>query len=183
MPTPRSLRFAAILAVLLAGSAVAGRAQENYNFTVTLLGGAGGAFDADPDPGFANPSFALGLSLVTEPRTHVGLRLAQLDVSGDESFGGVREARLRYGLVTGEYRIDKGYYESGLFAGIGGYQIDGLVAGEALDDTSFGGVVGVSGEFRMTRWLGLQVEASAHYANLEVAQVLFLAHAGFAIHF
>jgi hypothetical protein len=173
----------ALVLAVLAVATPAARAEEPYNFTVTLLGGVGGSLDVDPDPGLANPSFALGLSMVTEPRTHVGLRLGQFEVDETESFGGIRDASLRYGLVTGEYRQYRNFYDSGLFAGIGGYQVEGSVVGADYDDSAFGGAVGVTGEFRLTRWLGFQVEVSAHYADFEVAQFFVLGHAGFAIHF
>lgn len=158
------------------------RADESYNYTLSLLGGIGGSLDADPDPGLTNPGFALGLAMVTEPRTHVGLRLGQLEIDQQESFGGVRDAELRYALITGEYRLFKGYYDSGLFAGIGGYQLEGTVQGADYDDSAFGGVVGVSGEFAITRWLGFQVELAAHWANLDAGQILVLGHAGVALH-
>lgn len=172
--------------VLLPGAA---RAQEPYTFTVGLLGGLGGSFDADPGNDLGNTGYQLNLSMVTEPRTHVGVRLGNLALDREDRFGSLTDADLSYVTVAGEYRFPEAYYESGIFAGLGGYRLEGTsggiggIGGKDRSDTSIGLTVGVTGEFRITRWLAVLVELSGHYADFEEAQLFAMGHGGIAVHF
>ncbi len=166
--------------LLLPGAA---RAQEDYTFTVGVLGGIGGSLDAEPGDDLANTGFQLNLSMVTEPRTLVGLRLGNLALDADDRFGTLTDAELSYVTVAGEYRFAEAWYESGLYAGLGGYRVEGTRGGKDQTDTALGLTVGVTGEFTITRWLALQVELSGHYVDLDESQLFAMGHGGFAIHF
>ena len=169
-----------LAAFLLPGAA---RAQEPYTFTAGVLGGLGGSLDADPGDDLGNTGYQINLAMVTEPRTHVGLRLGNLALDGEESFGTLTDAELSYITVAGEYRFPESYYESGLYAGLGGYRLEGTRGGKDRSETAPGLVVGVTGEFRITRWLAVLVELSGHYADLDDSQVFAMGHAGLTFHF
>ena len=166
--------------LLLPGAA---RAQEMYTFTAGLLGGIGGSLDAEPGDDLSNTGYQVNLSMVTEPRTHVGVRLGQLGLDADEFFGSLTEAELSYITVSGEYRFPQTYYESGLYIGLGGYRLEGSRGFRDEEDTSIGGVVGITGEFAVTRWLGVLVELSGHYVDFDEAQVFGMGHGGLTVHF
>jgi hypothetical protein len=176
------LRRLTLLAALLLLPGAA-RAQELYTFTAGLLGGIGGSLDADPGDDLGNTGFQLNLTMVTEPRTHVGFRLGQLSLDSEENFGSLSEAELSYVTVAGEYRFPQSYYESGLYIGLGGYRLEGNRGSQDEQDTAIGLNLGVTGEFRVTQWLGVLIELSGHYADLDEAQLFGMGHAGINIHF
>lgn len=165
---------------LLPGAA---RAQELYTFTAGLLGGIGGSLDADPGDDLGNTGYQLNLTMVTEPRTHVGFRLGRLGLDSEELFGSLSDAELSYITLAGEYRFPESVYESGVYLGLGGYRLEGTRGDRDEADTSLGLVVGVTGEFRVTHWLGVLVELSGHYADFEEAQLFAMGHGGIALHF
>jgi len=175
------LRLTLLAALLLLPGAA--RAQELYTFTAGLLGGIGGSFDADPGDDLGNTGFQLNLTMVTEPRTQVGVRLGQLALDSEDRFGSLSDAELSYVTVAGEYRFPQSYYESGLYLGLGGYRLEGNRGSEDESDTSVGLTLGVTGEFKVTRWLGVLIELSGHYADLDEAQFFGMGHGGVAIHF
>jgi hypothetical protein len=166
--------------VLLPGAA---RAQEPYTFTAALLGGLGGSFDANPGDKLDNTGYQLNLAMVTEPRTHVGIRLGNLALDSEDRFGSLTDADLSYVTVAGEYRFAEAFYESGIYAGLGGYRLEGTSGGKNQSDTSIGLTVGVTGEFRVTRWLAVLVELSGHYVDFDEAQFFAMGHGGIAVHF
>jgi hypothetical protein len=175
------------LAVLLGGLLVlpgVAHAAEQYTYTAGILGGIGGSFDADPGDDLSNSSYQLNLSMVTEPRTQVGLRIGKLDLDSQEAFGTLTGADLSYVTIAGEYRFQDSYYESGLYIGLGGYRLSGnRFNGKADSQTSVGVVVGVTGEITVNRWLGVVVELSGHYVDLDEANLYGMGHAGLAFHF
>ncbi len=171
-----------LLALLFAPAAAS--AQESYSFTVGLLGGLGGSFDAEPGDDLSNTGYQLNFTMVTEPRTHVGFRAGQLALDGDGLFGSLRDAELSYVTVGGEYRASQGFYDSGLYIALGGYRLEGLAFdGRDESETSIGLALGVTGEFEINRWLGVVLELSGHYVDFEDAQLFGMGHAGLAIHF
>lgn len=172
--------------VALLGAPGAASAQDNelYTFTVGVLGGLGGSVDAEPGDSLANTGFQLNLAMVTEPQTHFGIRLGRLALDDDEVFGSLTDADLTYVTLGGEYRFAEGFYDSGIYIGLGGYRLEGTsFFGRAEEDTALGLTIGVTGEFPINRWLGVLVELSGHYADLEEAQIFAMGHAGVAIHF
>ena len=172
--------FAILVILLLPGAA---RAQELYTFTAGLLGGVGGSLDAEPGDDLGNNGYQINLTMVTEPRTHVGFRLGRLGLDGDEFFGPLSDAELSYITLAGEYRLPESFYDSGIFIGLGGYRLEGNRGGRDEEETSFGLTVGVSGEFRINQWLGVLLELSGHYADFEDAQLFAMGHGGIAVHF
>ena len=176
---------AALIALaVLAALPGAAQAQENYTYSVGLLGGLGGSPDPDRGDGFEHTGLQLNLGLVTEPRTHIGLRVGQLALDSDELFGSLSGADLTYVTLGGEYRYNEGWYESGVYVALGGSRIQGDRAdGRAESDTAVGAALGFTGEFQVNRWLGVLVELSGHYADLDEAQVFGMAHAGLSIRF
>ncbi|HWM94551.1 MAG TPA: hypothetical protein VN493_27600 [Thermoanaerobaculia bacterium] len=175
------LRLFLLAALLLLPGAA--RAQELYTFSAGLLGGIGGSVDAEPGDDLGNTGFQLNLTMVTEPRTHVGFRLGQLGLDSEDFFGSLSDAELSYVTVAGEYRFPQSYYESGLYIGLGGYRLEGNRFGGDETDTAVGLTLGVTGEFRVTQWLGVLVELSGHYADLDEAQFFGMGHGGISIHF
>ncbi len=151
------------------------------NFTVALFGGLGGSTDADPilngdDVGIDNVGFQALFSAKTAPRTRFSLRAGILDLESD--FG--LENDLSYVTFTGEYRFDDDFYESGLFMGLGGYDL----SGDAFqDETAIGITVGANGEFRLNPQWSVLVELSGHYADFEQANVFLMGHVGLAFDF
>lgn len=184
----RSIARAA-LQILVVGAllaAPAARAQELYTFTVGALGGLGGSLDADPGDDLGNSGLQLNLGLVTDPKTHLTLRLGRLDLDADESFGTLVGAELDYATIAGEYRYTHSFYESGVYFGLGGYRLSGELPGlpaAGEEETGFGAALGLTGEFGLTRRLGLLIEISGHWADLEQAQVFLMGHVGLAFHF
>lgn len=159
-------------------------AQELYTFSAGLLGGLGGSVDAEPGDSLANTGYQLNFTWITEPRTQVGFRLGQLALDDDELFGRLREAELSYVTVGGEYRYAEGYYDSGLFVALGGYRLEGTrLSGRDEDETALGLSVGVTGEFKLNRWLGVLIELSGHYADFDEAQLFAMGHGGLTVHF
>lgn len=154
----------------------AGSAQD---FTIGLMGGIGGATDAEPDTGFDNTGFQLLFAMETDLSTRFSARLGQLDL--DSSDNDFFQADLSYLTLSGEYMQAADYYESGLFVGLGYYQIDGNLF--TPDDDSLGLNVGASGDFRITDRFSVLAEFSIHYADLEIAQFFAMAHIGVGFRF
>lgn len=179
----RLLVSLAALAALLALPGLA-RAQELYTYSADVLGGVGGSPDPDEGDGFSNTGFQLNLGLVTEPRTHLKLRLGRLQLDSDDSFGSLTGAELTYATLGGEYRFPERFYDSGIYIALGGYRLEGDDAGgRAREDTSLGAAIGFTGEFQVNRFMGVLIELSGHYADLDEAQVFGMAHAGLSFHF
>lgn len=160
-------------------------AQDSYTFTLGALAGVGGSVDADPGDDLSNPSFQLMASLLTETKTHLVGRVGHIGLDASDSFGTLSDAGLDYLTIGGEYRYDHHFYESGIYLGLGAYRLDGnaLATGEATSDTSFGVVLGLTGEFELTRRLGFSIDLAGHWANLDEAQIFVVAQAGIVVHF
>lgn len=157
-------------------------AEQLSAFTVALLGGAGGTSDATPSSGYGNPSYQANFLLATEARTHVALRVGQLDF--DDAAGGLFEPSLQYVTIGGEYRLQQSFYESGIYIALGGYRLNGELAnGQSGDETTFGLAIGATGEFKINRRLGVVLELSGHYADLERLQFFAMGHAGLSVRF
>lgn len=174
-----SLLLAGLL--LLPGAA---RAQELYNFSAALLGGIGGSVDAEPGDDLSNTGYQLNLGMVTDSRTQVVARIGQLGLDADEFFGSLTEADLTYLTIGGEYRFDETWYDSGIYFALGGYRLEGIApGGEDSRDSSLGLAIGVTGEFKVNRWLGVLLELSGHYVDFEDAQIFGMGHGGLVVHF
>lgn len=173
---------AALLAAALAPGAA--RAQETYTFTVGALGGIGGSVDADPGDELDNTGFQLDLGMVIEPQNHLVLRLGRHDLDSGGRFEDLTNAELTYATIGGEYKYRHDYYDSGIYLALGGYRLEGdRPAGGSTDETAIGLALGVTGEFPVRRWLGVQVELSGHYADFDRANLFALGHVGLVVHF
>jgi hypothetical protein len=177
--------------IFLAGlllAPVAARAQELYTFTGSLLLGLGGSFD-ESDAGFANPSFQLGFSNVIEKRTHVGFRLGYVGFGSDNYVGELKGADLAYLNVSGEYRSARSsfsgsFVESGVYIGLGGYQLSGETDGGISDsETAIGLVLGLTGDIEVSRSFAVRIELSGHILSSNVARYIGLAQVGVAYRF
>lgn len=183
------MRYRCLLAVVgvtaaLVVSARAGEAQELHTYTVAALGGAGGSLDVERGDDLGNTGLQVVLGMVTEPKTLVALRLGRLDLDVDEGFGSLTDAELTYATVGGEYKWRETYYTSGLYLGLGGYELQGTAAGGGdRSDTAPGLVLGLTGEFHLHQRVGLLVEFSGHWVDFDEANVFAMGHAGLAIHF
>jgi len=174
------------LIVLLGLSLVPGVtcAQELHTYSVGILGGLGGSFDATPGGSYSNPSYQLNLSMITDTRTLVGLRIGRINLTQDQLFGSLHDAGLTYATIGGEYRFQESYYESGIYLGLGAYRLNGTNAlGRSDDQTSVGINAGVTGEIPLNNRFGILLELSGHYVNLREAKIYGIAHGGLTFHF
>jgi hypothetical protein len=172
-----------VVMVLPVVAPAASLAQDHYTYTLSGLGGLGGSVDAD-DASLGNQSFGLGLSLLREDRVHIGLRLVQVDFDSQDQVGNWHDVSLEYLTAGGEYRFLESFYESGLFMGLGVYELEGRDAdGLQQSETSVGFVLGVTGEFEINRRFGFLVEFMGHVTDLEESNIFATGHAGLAVHF
>jgi hypothetical protein len=124
------------------------------------------------------------MGLVLEDGALVVARLGQLDLEPGDGFGAFVSARLRYLTVAGEYRFRRAWHDSGIFLGLGAYELDGrLSEGGRRDQTAAGVTGGVTGDFRLTHRLSVLVELAGHWADLDEANVFLTFHAGLGIRF
>lgn len=179
----RLVPFVIALAAVAAPLAAAEQ-QESYTFTLGLLGGVGGSLDADPDPGLAQRSWELAAGMVTAPRTLVVVRAGRLSIEGDPAFERFSKADLEYVNVAGEYRFAQPTYDYGTYVGIGYYRLNGdLLAGGEDSESDLGIVLGLTGDFDVTRYLSIIGEVSGHYVFLGDASIFAMANVGLAVHF
>jgi hypothetical protein len=184
-PWKSALALAVALTASGAGSELAAQQQqENYSFTVALMAGLGGSFDAEPDPGLAESSFLVQAGMITEPRTLVSIRAGQLELKGDEGFEGYTDADLEFVNIAGEYRFRQSYYDYGIYLGVGYYKVTGdLRIGGDASESDLGAVFGLTGDFDITPHFSIVGDVSAHYAFLDSASLFGMAHLGVAFHF
>ncbi len=162
----------------------AAAAQDDYTFTVGLLGGVGGSFDDSSDGDLDHPVIAATLGMVTNDRTLTVVRLGRLDFGSETDVEGLHDAELTFVTIAGEYRFRQPSYDYGVYLGLGGYELAGrdLVEGD-VDDRGLGLALGFTGDFDLTRHLSVIVELSAHYAFLDHADIYGMAAGGLAVHF
>ncbi len=168
-------------------------AQSKYTFGVGLMLGLGGSTDsidvfgasASADTGFGNVGFQGIFTMETQRDVLFGARIGQIDLEVDDA--PAFDAGLTYLTLSGEYRLTEGFYESGLFLGLGLYDLSPDVdCGPpfcAEDEEAFGLTLGVTGDFHLSDRFSLLVEFSGHYADLDYAQLFFMGHVGLMYHF
>lgn len=181
-PLPNRNRWLPLSALLLAGLLALPTlgAAQSHDFTIGVMGGFGGASDADPDTGIDDTGFQLLFSYKREIDLLFSARLGQLDLEADGA-GDLFDSELTYLTLNGEYLASSDHYQSGLFLGLGLYRIEGDVF--VPDEESFGLNIGASGDFRLTDHFSLLVEVSAHYADLDLARFFVMGHVGVGFHF
>jgi hypothetical protein len=176
----RLIRILSALSVLMTAGAIApdqATASDLHSFTASLLGGVGGSLDEDAS-GFSNSSWQLGFGIRREVRTHFGLRLGSVDFGRGAASDPLSSANLDYLILGGEYRTEEGLYESGMFLGLGLYELDGMGSERAI-----GLALGVTGDFELTKRWTVLVEIAGHVTKLEAAEVFATGLAGVAFHF
>jgi len=94
---------------------------------------------------------------------------------------GFSTADLSYLTVAGEYLFNEGYYVSGLFFGIGAYDLETHDPQGSENDTGIGASLGVTGEFAISKRIGVLVELSLHWADLDAVSLFGLGHAGMVV--
>jgi hypothetical protein len=163
-----------------AAQAQAAQAQSTHRYALSLLGGVGGSSDAD----FTNPTFQLGWSLATERDTEFGIRLGRIGYGSKDQVGDLLGPELTYLSLAGEYRFQESFYSSGMFLGIGYYDIQGDHITDAGDsDDGFGLHFGVNGDFDINHRWSVIVELGAHWADLGAEKFFATGLAGFAVKF
>ncbi|MCP4656740.1 MAG: hypothetical protein GY856_15110 [bacterium] len=175
----RHLTVAILVALALGLVPGSSFAQSRYPYTVGLMGGLGGATDANPDTGLDNVGWQALFAMDIDVRTLFSVRAGQLDLETDA--GELYDGELSYVTLSGEYRMTAGFYESGLFLGLGYYNRGGAPLGP--DDSALGLTLGSTGDFRLSDRFSLLVELAGHYADLDQAQFFLHGHVGVAFHF
>jgi hypothetical protein len=172
-----------VILVFLSAGARAG-AESLSSFLLAALGGVGGSTDVKPGQGYGNPGFEVDFGHFADPQTLVAVHAGQLNFSSKPSFGALTNAKLSYADIGAEYRFQESYYESGIYLGLGAYRLSGNAAGGGSSaQTAVGGALGITGEFRFNRSLGLLIELSGHYVDFRSQRVFVMAEAGVALHF
>lgn len=178
----KRLVIPSILALLVLWSLPAvSRAQNPSTYTVGLAAGIGGSTDAEPDTEYDDFGFQLLFALETDVQTEFVVRLGQMDFDAKDDPAGQFDTELTYLTLAGEYKFAASFYESGLFLGLGLYDLSG--DGVVEDDSGLGATVGATGNFRLTDRLSFILEFSGHYADVDYAQIFIMGHAGVAYHF
>lgn len=172
---PRLAILFGLLAVAL-GPTI-GLAQGPDSFTVGLMAGLGGSAENDPDTGLDNLSWQALFTMKIDSVTLWGVRAGVLKLDGGDGSDG----DLSYVTLSGEYLYVEGGFQSGLYLGLGLYDLSG---GSALgDDSSLGLVLGITGHVPISeRWSAL-IELSGHYAALDQTKFLLMGHVGVGYHF
>jgi hypothetical protein len=172
-------------ALLLGLAAPRAGATELFTYTVSAAAGIGGSSDASPGDGFDNTNLQLGFSLITEPRTRLGVRLGRFGLADGGDFTTLTDADLTYLTFSGEYAFPGTFYESWVFLGAGAYQVNGDPRFPGADDsqTAVGAVLGLSSEFELARKVDLIVELSGHWVDFDDASIFGTGVVGVAFHF
>ncbi len=174
----------AITSLAVAAPLAAAEQQESYTFTLGFLGGVGGALDAEPDPGLSQSSWALAAGMVSAQRTLVMVRAGRLSIEGEPAFDRYLQADLDYVNIAGEYRFAQPTYDYGTYIGLGYYKMKGdLLAGGNASESDLGIVIGITGDFDITRYLSVIGEVSGHYVFFDDVSIFAMANLGLAVHF
>jgi len=145
------------------------RAQEHRS--LTLSGGIAGSLD-EGGTGFSNPIVQLRFAIETSSHGNLAIRLGKMDFD-QADIRQVRDFSVSYLSVVGEYMFDEPSHRSGLFVGLGFFDLDATrfdgMSGD--DEGSVGLVLGALGEFKIAeRWF-IYGEGSAAYTGLDVAHL------------
>lgn len=176
---------AALLAVACALVPSAGQAQD-YTWTFSLMGGIGGGLSGG---GGSEAAYQAGFGLQFEPHANVWVKAGALDFDTGTGVGELQQGSITYVNFGGEYQFSESYYESGIYLGLGAYDLEGRrVAAPGVllpveSDTVVGLVIGATGEFKITPSFVFLAEISGHVLDSSDLRVLGTAHFGFAFHF
>jgi hypothetical protein len=172
-------------ALLAASLAAAAQAQDKYPYRASAFVGLGGPISSgDGDSSsLDHGSYQLGFSWISDTDILVGVRYGQIDFGDDEGVGGRSGSDLTYATIGGEYLFNEGYYTSGVYLGLGWYDVGEDDLGEIGSDSAIGFALGLTGDFRLTQRFSILVELSGHYTDLDDADLLAMGHAGVAYRF
>ncbi len=180
-----SIIVAALGAALFLAPPRAAPAQD-YTWTLAFMGGVGSALS---ESGGAEPGYQVGFGLQFEQQANLWLHVGQLDFETGSGVGALTDGTIDYVNVGGEYQFAESFYDSGLFIGLGAYDLesrrilpDGLLA-PADSETVLGLVIGATGEFKITPNFVFLAEITGHILDADDLRVLGTAHAGLAFHF
>ena len=165
-------------------------AAQNYTFTVNGLLGVGGSIDQS-DPGFGNFNWQLSYSNAIQKRTHFGVRVGGLNFGSNDQLGDLTGPDLLYVTLAGEYReratTGSGrFIESGVFLGLGYYQLDGRLEDGTKDSQgALGLTVGVTGDLPLSRRrnLALRIELQGQITDLDAANFFAMGQVGLSYRF
>jgi len=164
------------LALMALGISHKAEAESGYDFSLGVLGSLGGTEETDS---YTEQGFQIFGAMEMYPRTFFTVRYGQLGL--DQDSGNLPEGDLEYLTVGTEYRYPAGFYSSGLFIGLGYYNLQSDSG--FFDESAFGLNLGVTGDIPITNHWSVMVEFSGHYADLESTQLLLMGSAGIAFHF
>lgn len=179
------LLMAAAMVALAPGEAAAQAAKGRLldKFTLSLMGGLGGSVDEN-EAGYDNGILQLAGSFSTDQNVEVGLRIGRLSTGSDERLGDLFDAQVTYVSLAAEYGFAEAYYESGLFFGIGYYDIEGSRPfGGVESETRLGLTGGATGDFEVTDRLSIVAELTGHAVPGAEAQFFATGMVGVALRF
>ena len=169
--------------VVLAGlSWSAPAAAQDHTWSLSAMGGIGSAIR---DGGGTDTGYQIGFGLLFEQDAKVWLKVGELGFETDLVTSGTAS----YINIGGEYQFTESYYQSGVYLGLGVYDLESRriftegVFGPVQSETALGLVIGATGEFKITPSFVFLVEISGHILDSSDVRVLGTAHAGFGIHF
>jgi hypothetical protein len=181
--THKPIRFCApllLLAMMIGtGTAQAQLGRPTHRYTATLLGGIGGS-----SSDITNPTLQLGWSIITDRATHFGVRVGHIGFSSKSQVGDLLGPDLTYITLAGEYRFQETFYQSGMFFGLGYYDLNGdnVIGGDDGDD-GIGLTFGVNGEFDIDQRWAVVVELAGHWVDLESTDLFGSGLVGLALRF
>lgn len=164
------------LALMALGMSHKAEAESGYDFSLGVLGSIGGTEETDS---YTEQGFQIFGAMELYPRTFFTVRYGQLGL--DQDSGTLPEGDLQFLTIGTEYRYPAGFYSSGLYIGLGYYDLQSDSG--FFDESAFGLNIGVTGDIPLTNNWSVMVEFSGHYADLESTQLLLMGSAGIAFHF
>jgi len=180
------LLVAAILVVVICTLISAPARAQDYTWTLSFMGGLGGSLS---DGGSNEAAFQVGFGLQFEPEANVLVHVGQVDFDTGSLVGELADGTISYINVGGEYQFSENYYDSGVFLGLGLYEVagrrvltEGVLEAESTD-TAIGLVIGATGEFKITPAFVFLVEISGHILDSDDIRVLGTGFVGFGFHF
>gem|GEM_PF-706129 len=182
---PKAFRWVCLSALLSGFLLVAGpaSAEPAFDMSVSAMLGVGGAVGED-DVGFGNSTYQLGFAWVIESDILLGVRVGQVDFDAEDRVGDLSDFSLTYVNVVGEYRFSESYYTSGVYLGLGAYEVGAErdFLGSA-DETSLGIALGLTGEFDVSPAWAVRLEVAGHVVPSTEVSTFATAHVGVAYRF
>lgn len=170
---PLLVTFCGLILLVLAPAA--GLGQSFGTYTVGLMAGLGGSLEDQPDTGLDNFTWQALFTMRLDSGTLWGIRAGQLALDAEAV-----SSDLNYFTISGEYRLGEDLLDTGIYLGLGLYNIDD---GAGSSDTGLGLAIGIAGDVSLAERFSLLIELSAHYADLDQTQFFLMGHVGVGYHF